>query len=108
MKMIRLIAPPSQLDAIREHLIVAGVDGVTIMKCRSADGRPPLQDGDQQDLQAGILFEIVVPDAEVSKIVDALVCPTGSGNDRQSKISLSQIDAVYSIGQTDRSEPEFG
>jgi nitrogen regulatory protein PII len=109
MKKIEAVIQPHKLDEVKEALKGAGAEGITISEVRG-HGR---QKGHTEtyraheytiDLLPKIKLEMVVTDAHLKQILDALTTSAKTGKIGDGKIFVSTIDDVIRIRNGDRGE----
>ncbi len=109
MKKIEAIIQPYKLDAVKEALKEAGIDGVTIYEVRGhgrQKGHTETYRGAEYtvDLLPKIKVEIVVPDSKEELIVKTLEEAARSGKIGDGKIFVSTISEVIRIRNGERGE----
>jgi nitrogen regulatory protein P-II 1 len=107
MQKIEAIIQPSKLEAVKDALIEAGVDGMTILEARGhgrQKGHTEFYRGREYsvDLLPKIKLEVVVDDASLDKAVDAILTAARSGKIGDGKIFISRIDEVIRIRNDER------
>jgi nitrogen regulatory protein P-II 1 len=109
MKKIEAVIQPHKLDEVKEALKSAGAEGITISEVRG-HGR---QKGHTEtyraheytiDLLPKIKLEMVVMDAHLDQILNALTNSAKTGKIGDGKIFVSTIDDVIRIRNGDRGE----
>jgi nitrogen regulatory protein P-II 1 len=109
MKKIEAVIQPHKLDEVKEALKGAGVEGITISEVRG-HGR---QKGHTEtyraheytiDLLPKIKLEMVISDANLNAILNALSHSAKTGKIGDGKIFVSTIDDVIRIRNGDRGE----
>jgi len=107
MQKIEAIIQPSKLDAVKDAVLEAGVDGITILDARG-HGR---QKGHTEfyrrreytvDLLPKIKLEIVVDDELVDKVVQAIMGAARTGKIGDGKIFISPIAEAIRIRNDER------
>ncbi len=109
MQKIEAIIQPSKLDAVKEALIEAGVEGMTILEARGhgrQKGHTEFYRGREYsvDVLPKIKLEMVVPDAMVDRTVQAILTAAGTGRIGDGKIFISRIDDAIRIRNDERGE----
>lgn len=109
MQKIEAIIQPSKLDTVKEALIEAGVEGMTILEARGhgrQKGHTEFYRGREYsvDVLPKIKLEIVVPDDMVDGAVQAILKAAGTGRIGDGKIFISRIDQVIRIRNDERGE----
>jgi nitrogen regulatory protein P-II 1 len=109
MKKIEAIIQPFKLDAVKEALKGAGIDGITIFEVRG-HGR---QKGHTEtyrnqeytvDFIPKVKMEIVVTDANLSRVVSILTEAARTGKIGDGKIFVTTIDEVIRIRNGDKGD----
>src|SRR5665213_2845688 len=109
MQKIEAIIQPSKLDAVKEALIEAGVEGMTILEARGhgrQKGHTEFYRGREYsvDVLPKIKLEIVVNDALLDRAVQAILTAAGTGKIGDGKIFISRIDEAIRIRNDERGE----
>ncbi len=109
MQKIEAIIQPSKLDAVKEALIEAGVEGMTILEARGhgrQKGHTEFYRGREYsvDVLPKVKLEMVVPDAMVDRIVKAILQAAGTGRIGDGKIFISRVDEAIRIRNDERGE----
>ncbi|MFW5883586.1 MAG: P-II family nitrogen regulator [Verrucomicrobiota bacterium] len=108
MKLITAIIKPNKLDAVKEALADAGVDGMTVTEVKGfgrQKGHTEIYRGSEYtvDFLPKVKLEIATPDESVRKVTDAIQKTAASGKIGDGKIFVSPLDSVIRIrtGDTD-------
>ena len=109
MKKIEAIIQPSKLDSVKEALIAMGVEGMTASEVRGhgrQKGHREVYRGREYnvDLLPKVKLEVVVSDARVDEIVQALSAAARTGRIGDGKIFVYNIDEAIRIRNDDRGE----
>jgi nitrogen regulatory protein P-II 1 len=109
MQKIEAIIQPSKLDAVKEALIEAGVEGMTILEARGhgrQKGHTEFYRGREYsvDVLPKIKLEMVVNDALLDRAVQAILTAAGTGKIGDGKIFISRIDEAIRIRNDERGE----
>lgn len=109
MQKIEAIIQPSKLDAVKEALIEAGVEGMTILEARGhgrQKGHTEFYRGREYsvDVLPKIKLELVVNDALLDRAVEAILAAAGTGKIGDGKIFISRIDEAIRIRNDERGE----
>ena len=109
MKKIEAIIQPHKLDEVKEALKGIGVEGITISEVRGygrQKGHTEVYRGAEYsvDLLPKVKMEMVVPDAQLSRIVEKIGEAARSGKIGDGKIFVSSIDEAIRIRNGDRGE----
>src|SRR3954469_24915407 len=104
---IEAVLQPSKLDAVKDALLEAGIEGMTILEARGhgrQKGHTEFYRGREYtvDLLPKIKLEIVLPDELVNKAVQAIVTNARSGKIGDGKIFLTKIDEAIRIRNDER------
>ena len=108
MKKIEAIIKPFKLDDVKEALHEAGVQGLTVVEAKGfgrQKGHTELYRGAEYvvDFLPKLKVEVVVPEARVEAVVDAIETAARTGRIGDGKIFVSPVDQVVRIrtGETD-------
>jgi nitrogen regulatory protein P-II 1 len=109
MKKIEAIIQPFKLDEVKEALIGAGVDGITISEVRGhgrQKGHKETYRGQeyQVDLLPKVKLELVVPDARAEELVGVLAKAARSGKIGDGKIFVYAVAEAIRIRNDERGE----
>ena len=109
MKKIEAIIQPFKLDEVKEALIGAGVDGITISEVRGhgrQKGHKETYRGQeyQVDLLPKVKLELVVADARAEEIVGVIVKAARSGKIGDGKIFVYAVAEAIRIRNDERGE----
>jgi nitrogen regulatory protein P-II 1 len=109
MKKIEAIIQPSKLDSVKEALIAIGVEGMTASEVRGhgrQKGHREVYRGREYnvDLLPKVKLEVVVSDARVNEIVQALSAAARTGRIGDGKIFVYNLEEVIRIRNDDRGE----
>ena len=109
MQKIEAVIQPSKLDAVKEALIEAGVEGMTILEARGhgrQKGHTEFYRGREYsvDVLPKIKIEMVVKDTLVDAAVQAILTAAGTGRIGDGKIFISRIDEAIRIRNDERGE----
>jgi nitrogen regulatory protein P-II 1 len=107
MTKVEAIIQPSRFEAVKEALMEAGVEGMTISDVRGhgrQKGHTEIYRGREYsvDLLPKIKLELVLADNLVDSVVDAIVKAASSGKIGDGKIFLSKVDEVIRIRNQER------
>jgi nitrogen regulatory protein P-II 1 len=102
MKKIEAIIRPFKLDEVKEALVEEGVKGLTISEVRGygrQKGHTETYRGSEYRIEfiPKIKIEIVVDDALVNKIVDAILKTAKTGQVGDGKIFITDVNEVIRI-----------
>lgn len=109
MRKIEAIIQPSKLDAVKEALIDAGVEGITILEARGhgrQKGHTEFYRGREYsvDVLPKIKLEMVVADSLVDRAVQAILAAARTGRIGDGKIFISQVEEAIRIRNDERGE----
>ena len=109
MKKIEAIIQPFKLDEVKEALIGAGVDGITISEVRGhgrQKGHKETYRGQeyQVDLLPKVKLELVVPDARAEELVGVIAKAARSGKIGDGKIFVYAVAEAIRIRNDERGE----
>jgi Nitrogen regulatory protein PII len=102
MKKIEAIIRPFKLDEVKEALVEEGIRGLTISEVRGygrQKGHTETYRGSEYQIEfiPKIKIEIVVDDALLDKVVDAILRTAKTGQVGDGKIFISDIQEVIRI-----------
>jgi nitrogen regulatory protein P-II 1 len=106
---IEAILQPSRLDAVKEALLEAGIEGMTILEARGhgrQKGHTEFYRGNEYtvDLLPKIKIEMIVNDELKDKAVNAILATARTGRIGDGKIFISRIDEAIRIRNDERGE----
>jgi len=106
---IEAVIQPAKLDAVKEALIEAGIEGITILEARGhgrQKGHTEFYRGREYsvDLLPKVKLEMVVSDAMKEKVIQAILGVARTGHIGDGKIFISQIDDAIRIRNDERGE----
>jgi nitrogen regulatory protein P-II 1 len=106
---IEAIIQPAKLDAVKEALIEAGIDGMTILEARGhgrQKGHSEFYRGREYtiDLLPKVKIELVVIDDMKDKVVEAILGAARTGHIGDGKIFISRVDEAIRIRNDERGE----
>ena len=109
MQKIEAIIQPSKLEAVKDALVEAGVDGLTILEARGhgrQKGHTEFYRGREYsvDTLPKVKIETVVPDALADAAVQAILAAARTGKIGDGKIFISRIDEAIRIRNDERGE----
>jgi nitrogen regulatory protein PII len=102
MKKIEAIIRPFKLDEVKEALVEEGIHGLTISEVRGygrQKGHTETYRGSEYQIEfiPKIKIEIVVDDALLDKVVDAILRTAKTGQVGDGKIFISDVQEVIRI-----------
>ena len=106
---VEAIIQPAKLDAVKEALIEAGIDGMTILEARGhgrQKGHSEFYRGREYtiDLLPKVKIELVVIDDMKEKVVEAILGAARTGHIGDGKIFISRVDEAIRIRNDERGE----
>jgi nitrogen regulatory protein P-II 1 len=109
MTKVEAIIQTSKLDAVKSALHEIGVEGMTVLEARGhgrQKGHTEFYRGREYtvDLVPKIKLEMVLSDAMVDKVVQAITTAARTGKIGDGKIFLSRIDEAIRIRNDERGE----
>jgi nitrogen regulatory protein P-II 1 len=106
---IEAVLQPSKLDAVKDALLEAGIEGMTILEARGhgrQKGHTEFYRGREYstDLLPKVKLEIVVHDDMVDKAIQAIMQAAKTGKIGDGKIFVTRIDQAVRIRNDERGE----
>jgi nitrogen regulatory protein P-II 1 len=106
---IEAVLQPSKLDAVKDALLEAGIEGMTILEARGhgrQKGHTEFYRGREYtvDLLPKIKLEMVVHEDMKEKVIQAIVGAARTGRIGDGKIFISRIDEAIRIRNDERGE----
>ena len=106
---IEAIIQPAKLDTVKEALIEAGIEGITILEARGhgrQKGHTEFYRGREYtvDLLPKVKMEMVVVDALKDKVIQAILGAARTGHIGDGKIFVSRIEEAIRIRNDERGE----
>jgi nitrogen regulatory protein P-II 1 len=106
---IEAILQPSKLDAVKDALIEAGVEGMTILEARGhgrQKGHTEFYRGREYtvDLLPKVKIELVVGEEMKDKTIDAIIGSARTGRIGDGKIFVSKVEDAIRIRNDERGE----
>ncbi|MGA2887547.1 MAG: P-II family nitrogen regulator [Terracidiphilus sp.] len=106
---IEAIIQPAKLDTVKEALIEAGIEGITILEARGhgrQKGHTEFYRGREYtvDLLPKVKLEIVIVDALKDKVIQAILSASRTGQIGDGKIFISHIEEAIRIRNDERGE----
>lgn len=106
---IEAVIQPAKLDAVKEALIEAGAEGMTILEARGhgrQKGHTEFYRGREYtiDLLPKVKIELVVNDSMKEKVIQAILGAARTGHIGDGKIFVSRIEDVIRIRNDERGE----
>lgn len=109
MKKIEAIIQPAKLDTVKESLIEAGIEGITILEARGhgrQKGHTEFYRGREYtvDLLPKVKMEMVVPDELKDKVIEAILASARTGHIGDGKIFVSNVEDAIRIRNDERGD----
>jgi nitrogen regulatory protein P-II 1 len=106
---IEAIIQPAKLDTVKEALIEAGIEGITILEARGhgrQKGHTEFYRGREYtvDLLPKVKMEMVVADALKDKVIQAILGAARTGHIGDGKIFISHIEDAIRIRNDERGD----
>jgi len=103
MQKIEAVIQPSKLDEVKDALIELGVQGITVLEAR---GHTEFYRGREYavDLLPKVKLELVVADAMVEKVIQAICSAARTGKIGDGKIFVSRVEEAIRIRNDERGE----
>jgi len=106
---IEAIIQPVKLETVKEALIEAGIEGITILEARGhgrQKGHTEFYRGREYtvDLIPKIKLEIVTTEALRDKVVNAILSAARTGHIGDGKIFISKVDEAIRIRNDERGD----
>ena len=113
MKKIEAILQPSKLDAVKDALLEAGIEGMTILEARGhgrQKGHTEFYRGREYtvDLLPKVKIEMVVPDELKEKAIQAITGAARTGRIGDGKIFISPVEDAIRIRNDERGDCAVG
>lgn len=102
MKLITAIIQPGKFDEVRDALVRAGAEGMTVSEvngCGQQRGYTEVYRGAryQVNLISKVRVEIAVRDADVDRLVDLIVATARTGQIGDGKVWVTPLDSVTRV-----------
>ncbi len=102
MKLVTAVVKPHKLDDVKNALETQGVQGMTVSEASGygrQKGHTEVYRGAEytSDLVPKVRVEVLVDDADVSEVVDAIVRASQSGRIGDGKVWVSPVDDVIRV-----------
>jgi nitrogen regulatory protein P-II 1 len=106
---IEAILQPSKLDAVKDALLEAGIEGMTILEARGhgrQKGHTEFYRGREYtvDLLPKIKIELVINDDQKENTLQAIIGTARTGRIGDGKIFISHVDDAIRIRNDERGE----
>ena len=107
MKKIEAIVKPFKVEAVKEAVVEAGVEGMTLTDVKGfgrQKGHSEVYQGTEYtvDFLPKVKFEIVVPDEHAQRTVDAIVRSAKTGKIGDGKVFVAEVEAAIRIRTDER------
>ena len=102
MKLIMAVVKPFKLDDVREALVAAGVEGLTVSEVKGygrQKGQTEIYRGAEYQVNflPKVQLEVVVEDSAVAKAVEAIKTAAGTGKIGDGKIFVLNVEDAVRI-----------
>ena len=102
MKLIMAVVKPFKLDDVREALVAAGVEGLTVSEVKGygrQKGQTEIYRGAEYQVNflPKVQLEVVVEDSAVAKAVEAIKTAAGTGKIGDGKIFVLSVEEAVRI-----------
>jgi nitrogen regulatory protein P-II 1 len=109
MKKIEAIIKPFKLEEVKEALSNVGIKGLTVSEVKGfgrQKGHKELYRGAEYEIEflPKVKLEVVVPDAEVENVIEAIVSSARTGRLGDGKVFLTPVEEVVRIRTGERGE----
>ncbi len=109
MKLIKAIIKPFKLDDVRDALNEVGLEGMTVSEVKGfgrQKGHTELYRGAEYvvDLLPKVTLEVIVGDAQVEEVVQAIATAANTGRIGDGKIFIHEVEDVIRIRTGERGE----
>jgi nitrogen regulatory protein P-II 1 len=106
---IEAIIQPAKLETVKEALIAAGIEGITVLEARGhgrQKGHTEFYRGREYtvDLLPKVKLEIVITDALKDKVLLAILGAARTGHIGDGKIFVSRVEEAIRIRNDERGE----
>ncbi|MGB7985984.1 MAG: P-II family nitrogen regulator [Terracidiphilus sp.] len=106
---IEAIIQPAKLDIVKEALIEAGIEGITILEARGhgrQKGHTEFYRGREYtvDLLPKVKLEIILTDDLKDKVIQAILGAARTGHIGDGKIFISRVEEAIRIRNDERGE----
>jgi len=109
MKRIDAIIRPNNLEAVKDHLVTLGIEGLTISEVRGFGrqrGHTEIYRGTEYsvDFVPKVMITMLVTEDRVAAILDAVIAGARTGKMGDGKVFVTPLDEVVRIRNGDRGE----
>ncbi len=107
MKKIEAIVKPFKTEPVKEALMAAGVEGMTLSEVKGfgrQKGHSEIYRGTEYtvDFLPKVKFEMVVPDDRAQRAVEAILCAAKTGKIGDGKIFVTEVEEAVRIRTDER------
>ena len=109
MKKIEAIIKPFKLEEAKEALSNVGIKGLTVSEVKGfgrQKGHKEIYRGAEYEIEflPKVKLEVVVPDSEVEKVIEAIVSAARTGRLGDGKVFVNPVEEVIRIRTGERDE----
>ena len=109
MKKVEAIIKPFKLEDVKEALSNVGVKGLTVSEVKGfgrQKGHKELYRGAEYEIEflPKLKLEVVVPDADLENVIEAIVSSARTGRLGDGKVFVSSVEEVIRIRTSERGE----
>lgn len=109
MKKIEAIIKPFKLEEAKEALSRVGIKGLTVSEVKGfgrQKGHKELYRGAEYEIEflPKVKLEVVVPDSDVQKVIEAIVSAARTGRLGDGKVFVNPVEEVVRIRTGERDE----
>jgi nitrogen regulatory protein PII len=102
MKLVEAIVKPFKLEEIKDALLEIGVQGMTVSEVKGfgrQKGHKETYRGQEYTIEfvPKVKIEVAVTDAQVSRVIEAIISAAKTGSIGDGKIFVRDLDAVVRI-----------
>lgn len=102
MKLVEAIVKPFKLEEIKDALLEIGVQGMTVSEVKGfgrQKGHKETYRGQEYTIEfvPKVKIEIAVTDAQVSRVIETIVCAAKTGSIGDGKIFVRELNEVVRI-----------
>ncbi|GAB4333365.1 MAG: P-II family nitrogen regulator [Candidatus Abyssubacteria bacterium] len=109
MKKVEAIIKPFKLEEVKDALSKVGIKGLTVIEVKGfgrQKGHKELYRGAEYEIEflPKVKLEVVVPDAEVENVIDAIMSSARTGRLGDGKVFVVPVEEVIRIRTGERGE----
>ena len=109
MKKLEIIVKPGKSSGVREAIEAAGYSGITVSQAEGHGTQKGLTKGKSDgnyrlELVPKVRLELVIPDAALEPVIDAVMKAAKTGQPGDGKIFVSNVEDVIRIRTGERGE----